>query len=102
MSVDAAHTVNLDRTYILKDLSLLDGVSDAARREIMLHLTPVRSENPGCPLLDRIPPEIRESIYSYLLTNPILDIRRTFLHSQGIPVWRVNRIRPDSCLTLHM
>jgi hypothetical protein len=66
-------------TYILTDLSCLGDVPDAICENIMKHLTAVQTTCtvtcPGCPcyFLHKIPIEIRNHIYGYLLTNPDLS-----------------------------
>jgi hypothetical protein len=65
--------------YILKYLSLLDNLSDDARREIAKDLTPLKAKRPECHFLDKLPAEVRNMIYSLLLVNPILGERSSIL-----------------------
>lgn len=64
--------------YTLPDLSCLQNVPEIFRKEIMKHLVPnspsclVTCACCPCYFLEKIPIEIRDTIYGYLLTNPIL------------------------------
>lgn len=89
-----------------RDLSTQSALLDISREEPEVHLKQ-SNDGTGCPLLDRLPREIRYEIYSYLLVNPVLGTSWSVIENEAYTLGKREHydLYPailQTCRTIHM